>query len=109
VVNQAFTRRYFSQGGALGRIVRIPRLRGTDSNPGPDFFEVVGVVKDSINRITEEEIAPEIFIPYTFLSRAERLFVQTQGPPSALAGAIRKQVYTVDREQPVMEVRPYDD
>jgi putative ABC transport system permease protein len=108
-VNQAFVRRYFPQGQPLGQIVRIPLLRGTEAKPGDDFFQVIGVFKDSANRITTDEIAPEIFIPYTFTGRADRLVVWTQSPPLSLASAVRAQVYAVDREQPVMDVKTLED
>ncbi len=104
-VNQAFVRRYFSEGGALGRVVRVPRLRAAPANLGDDAFQIIGVVKDTVNRIETHESVPEIYIPYSVTGMADRLYVLAQGRPESLEKSVREQVYAVDRGQPVMEVR----
>lgn len=105
VVDQAFAQRYFPRGNAIGQIVRVPGLLKPPTNLADASFEVVGVAKNMTNRINSTDTMPEMYIPYTLTGMADRLVVLAQGPPASLANAIRSQVYTVDREQPVMDVQ----
>src|SRR5262249_30697734 len=103
VVNQAFVRRYFGGGDALGRVVRIPRLRTAPANLADDGFQIVGVVSDTVNRVATNEIRPEMFVPYTILGRADRLLILAHGRPAGLNAAVKAQIYAVDPVQPLME------
>jgi predicted permease len=102
VVNQAFAKRYFSGGQApdrvVGRVVRIP-------GPPAEAFTIVGVVKDRMNRIFNNQTLPEMYTPYTIQGRADRLIILSQGPPERLEKAVLAQVFSVDRGQPVMDVK----
>jgi putative ABC transport system permease protein len=103
VVNQTFVKRYLSSGGAIGRLVRIPRLRGAPLNLADDSFQVVGIVRDTVNRVSTNEIWPEMLVPFTIVNRADRIFALGAGRPEALDKSLRAQVYAVDPDQPVME------
>ena len=50
VVNEAFVRRYFAGGDALGRVIRVPRLRTPPLSQSDDSFQIAGVVGDTVNR-----------------------------------------------------------
>src|SRR5499426_426255 len=50
IVNQSFVRGRLDGRDALGRVVRIPRLRQPPFGATDDSFQVVGVVKDTLNR-----------------------------------------------------------
>ncbi len=106
VVNQAFLRRYFPEGGAVGRLVRVPVLHGAPFSLADDSFEIVGVVQDSVNQVTSNEIWPEMYMPYTVLNRAGRIFALGNGPAALLEKPLKAQVYAIDPAQPVMEVKP---
>ncbi len=108
VVNQTFVKRYFAGTGALGRIVRVPRLKTAPLNIPDDAFQIVGVVRDTINRVTTHEIAPEMYVPYTVTAFPDRIFVLGPEHPQSLERAVKAQVYAVDPVQPVMEVKPMD-
>jgi putative ABC transport system permease protein len=103
VVNQAFERRYFSGGDAIGQVVRMPALRAAPFHLRDDSFQIVGVVKDSVNRAATNETWPEMFVPFTILGRADRIVVQANGRPEALSRAVKAQVYAADPVQPVTE------
>jgi putative ABC transport system permease protein len=104
IANQSFVRRYFPDGEPLGRIVRVPRL-GSELKIADDGFQIVGVVKDAMNRGLTREIAPELYIPYTITGNAEFLAVLTNTDPNALAKTVTAQVYALDPDQPVTDVR----
>jgi hypothetical protein len=104
-INQAFAHKYFPDGQALGRVLRIPRLRTAPFHLADDAFVIVGIVRDTVNRVSTGEIAPEMFVPFTLTGMADRLLVLGPPDPESLARAIRAQVYAVDPLQPVVEER----
>lgn len=105
VVNEAFARRYFPGQEAIGHLVTLPRLSTAPVNLADNSFQIVGVTKDKVNQISTQETIPEIYIPYTLAGMAERLYVLAQIQPELLDRAIREQVYSADRGQPVTEVK----
>jgi putative ABC transport system permease protein len=109
LVNEAFVRRYLPNRGALGAIVRIPRLQQPPVALTDPSFQITGVVKDVINDDPKEGVQPEVLIPYTVLALADTVVVRTSGPPSAVTRAITAQVYTMDKDQPVTDVRTIDE
>ncbi len=104
IANQSFVRRYFPASEPLGRTVRVPRLR-TEFNLTNDAFQIVGVVNDVVNRGLTREIAPELYLPYTMTGDADFLEVLTNTDPAALAKTVVAQVYALDPDQPVTDVR----
>jgi putative ABC transport system permease protein len=98
-------RRYFPDSEPVGRMVRIPRLASPPLNIANDAFQIVGVVKDAVNRGLTREISPELYIPYTITGDAEFLAVLTNTDPAALAKSVTQQVYALDADQPVTDVR----
>jgi len=103
VVNEAFASRYFSGGVAIGRIVKLPRLSTAPLNIADPSFQIVGIAKNRINRPTSRDTMPEVYIPYSLAGLADRVYVLSGVPPALLDKAVREQVYSVDRGQPVTE------
>jgi len=108
VVNQAFVRRYFPTRDPLGRFVRIPRLEAPPFRLASSPFQIVGVVRDTINRLQTGETVPEVFIPHSLAGIADQLYVKTRGPAGMLGKSIAAQVYAIDAGQPVMQVQTLD-
>lgn len=107
LVNQAFVRRYFSGRDPLGRLVRIPDFKTPPFNSSQDSFQIVGVMRDTLDWGWQGggELTPELYIPFTFLGRASRVMVLTQGEPSSVVAEVRKQIASLDPSQPVTDVR----
>ncbi|HTX39759.1 MAG TPA: ABC transporter permease [Bryobacteraceae bacterium] len=108
VVNQAFVRRYFPRGEALGGVLRLPRLKAPPFRLADASFQIVGVVKDTLNRIQTHEVVPEVYIPHSLAGMADRLFVKSQGRADVLGKPLAAQVYAIDPGQPVMEIQTLD-
>ncbi len=104
LVNETFARTRLADR-ALDRIVRVPRLKLPPFGVADDSFRVVGVVRDTLNRGLTEPVAPEIYIPFSLLGWADRLLTLTAGDPSGVARTIVTQVYEMDRNQPVTDLR----
>lgn len=103
VVNQTFVRRYFANGAVVGHLVRIPALRSAPWNLADDSFLIIGIVKDTVNQVSSHEIWPEMYLPFTVLNRADRIFVLGNGRAEDLDKAVKAQIYAVDPTQPVMD------
>src|SRR5215470_5094047 len=69
VVNQSFVRGRLEGRDALGRVVRIPRLKQPPFGATDDSFQVVGVVKDTLNRGLTDQVMPEVYLPFTVSGR----------------------------------------
>jgi putative ABC transport system permease protein len=105
LVNETFVRARLEGRDALGRTVRIPRLRQPPIGIDDDSFQIVGVVKDTLNRSLTDQVMPEIYLPFTLLGFANRVVTLTQADPADLSRAVMSQVYAIDKDQPVTDVR----
>jgi len=94
-VSRAFVRRYFPDGGALGRRVRW----GAGETPWRTVVGVVGDVRDVGLDVQPEPAyyAPVMQFPMSQLTLA----VRTRADLQAVASAVRKAVEAVDASQPV--------
>jgi putative ABC transport system permease protein len=58
-----------------------------------------------VNRNFADEVWPELYFPHTITGLAETLAIQTRIDPATLVGAVRNEVYGLDKDQPVTQVR----
>jgi putative ABC transport system permease protein len=104
-VNEAFVRARLEGREAPGMRFRIPRFRQPPFGLADPSFEIVGVVKDTINEARNEDIVPEIYIPFSLAGMSDGLIVLTNMDPESVTRSVVQQVYAIDRDQPVMQVR----
>ncbi len=109
VVNQTFAERYFAGQRALGKVLRVPRLRRPPIALEDDSFEIVGVAADAIHELQTGESRPEFYIPYSITGLANTLVVHTAGDPLRMAPYVRAQIYALDHSQFVDESRTLED
>src|SRR5262249_47048819 len=88
IVNQSFVRSRLDGREPLGRVVRIPRMKQAPFSIGDDSFQIIGVVKDTLNCGITDQVMPEIYLPFTLLGRADRLAILTHGEPAAMIRAV---------------------
>lgn len=108
IVNQSFVRGRLDGRDAMGRVVRIPRLTQPPFGATDDSFEIVGVVKDTLNRGLTDQLMPEVYLPFTVAGRADRLVALTQADPAGITRSALAQIYSIDKDQPVTDVRTID-
>jgi putative ABC transport system permease protein len=102
VINEYLARLFFPDRNPIGQI-----LPSDDSKA-----VVIGVVANAWQRKYDQPAAGEVYIYYrkfmfgTFLST---IVARTSGDPLALAGILRKQVWAVDPNEPVLKVQTMDD
>jgi macrolide transport system ATP-binding/permease protein len=102
IVGEEFARRFFPGEDPLGKRLSVPRFKGDDT-----YCEVVGVVKDiKYERLTEQP-RPYLYEPLSQQRQpSATLFVRSRGgDPSALAGAVGREVQALDRAVPIYGIR----
>jgi predicted permease len=108
LINERFARTRLEDRSPLGQTIRLPRLKQPPFGAENDAFQVIGVVGDTLNRGLAETVMPEVYVPYSVAGAANILAVRTHLDPVALSRSIVAQVYAIDENQPVMEVKPVD-
>ena len=107
VINQTMARQYWPQGDALGKLVRLPDLKGEPpfSQSVPDsnsWLQIIGVVGDARDDGLRKPIKPAVFVPYTLqMQMWTQILVRTQVPPLAVLNRVRAEVKAVDADQQV--------
>ena len=108
LVNENLVRSRLDGKDAIGKVLRIPRLKEPPFAIEDDSFEVIGVVRDTLNRGLTNEAIPEVYLPFSLTGRADRLVVLTQGDPGMITKSVLSQVYAIDKDQPVTDVMTID-
>lgn len=95
ILNETMARRLFPNGDALGKHLTI-------SYGKPMSREIVGIVGDVKHLKLEESAKPAMYVPYLqnpwpFMS----IVVRTSGTPSNIGAVLRKEVWNIDKNQPV--------
>jgi predicted permease len=100
VVNEALASRFWPNQDAVGK-----RLAFEDSPGKPVWREIVGVVGNVRHKALETEIMPEVFFPYhQYPGNFMSLVVHTASAPVSMIPAVRKEVLTLDKDQPVSDI-----
>jgi putative ABC transport system permease protein len=100
VINEAMAQRFFQPGeDPVGRRIRT----GGVDNP---WLSVMGIVADVKHNGLDRDARPEIYAPYLQSPRRSMtLVVRSMSDPLTLVGSVREQVLSVDRDQPIGNVR----
>jgi putative ABC transport system permease protein len=104
IINEFLARQLFPDRDPIGQLL--------PSESADMKVQVVGVVKDSWQSGYDQPIKAEVYLPYRqyiFAAFLSTIVVRTAGDPLAPAAAIRKQVWSVDPNEPVMKVETMDD
>jgi len=112
IVDEEFARRHFP-GSPLGDVIgKRLRLGGTSER----WREIVGVVRHVKQQSLDEQPRPEIDRPYAQINpkdlaeftRVMDLSVKTSGDPLSFVAAIKGEVQSIDKDQPLANVRSLD-
>jgi len=103
VINESLARRFFPNADPIGK--RIDMQWKTNG-----WQVIVGVVGDIKHDGLDLPSAPAVYVPYLQTpDSGMTLVVRATGDPLGLVGAVRAQVYGVDRNQPVSRARTMDE
>ena len=104
IINETMARRFWRDEDPIGRRLKISMSFG-DKNE-PEFYEIVGVIRDIKQERIEAEVMPEMSVPFSRLSFGNMTFtVKTTIDPKSLVLAVQKVVADLDRGAPVTDVR----
>jgi predicted permease len=99
IINEEMARRLWPEEDPLGK-------RFSRRNEPPTWMTVVGVVRNVRQWSLYRPAISEMYLPYpTDPSRWFFLTVRTTGDPLSLAGAVRREVFALDPDQPLTEVQ----
>jgi len=98
VISQAMARRYWPDGGALGRVLRRP-------DPAEADLVIVGVASDINVRSLGEAPRDVVYVPYTQSEGVPLLYfvARTATDPGAVSLALRTAGQEIDRDLQVMQ------
>jgi putative ABC transport system permease protein len=96
VVNEALARRISQQGQAVGKVLLL--------GSGDTRVTVIGIKADTHQMGLDTEVRPELFLPARSMDTIA-LVVQSAGDPLHLSSAIQSQVWAIDPNQPVADLK----
>ena len=103
-INEAVARRFWPQGDAIGKRLRL-MLRG---GPGP-WLSVTGVVGNVRHHGLDKPAQPEVYVPYAQAAVESMVFLtQTPGDPAQLFEPVRQAIQAIDPLLPVRQDLPAD-
>ncbi len=103
VINEYLAHLFFPDRNPIGQVLPSDR---------PAKAMVIGVVVNAWRRRYDEPVAGEIYIyyrKYIFGAFLSTIVARTSGDPLALAGILRKQIWDVDPNEPVLKIQTMDD
>jgi len=103
LINQTMARQFWRGENPLGQRMKLGGYASEDP-----WFTVIGVVGDVHQMGLNVSPRAEMYVPYSQYEyfAPGYLAVKTAGDPLRLAAAIRDQIWTVDKDQPVADVMP---
>jgi putative ABC transport system permease protein len=103
IINETMARRFWPDEDPLGQIMSI----GVSvSENEPTEWEIVAIAGDLKHFSLDSEAVPEMYIPHTQQPwTSMTLVARSSMDPAQLAAAMRGQVLSVDRNQPVSDLR----
>jgi putative ABC transport system permease protein len=104
IVSEALARRYFAGESAIGKRITV-------GDGGMNPREIIGVVKDAKQGEWTAEPKPEMYLPQLQATqpRSLTLVVRTASEPLKLAEAVRNEVWAIDKNLPVSEIRSMEE
>jgi putative ABC transport system permease protein len=105
LVSESLARRRFRDTEAIGQRVRIGPLDGP-------LYTIVGVVGDVKQLSLARTESDAIYVTPTqwrFADNAMTLIVRAEGDAAALAPALRRAIWSVDKDQPIVRVATMDE
>ena len=105
VVNADFAKRFFPNGDAIGKRIRLGKL--TADFP---WATIVGIVGDVRGFALDEPPEPTMYWPVAQIRSTPSLaiVIRTESDPAALAPAVRDAIRGIDQTQPIYDMQPLD-
>ena len=104
IVNETLARTHWPNEDAIGK-----RIRFYGPLEKAPWMEIVGVVED-VKHELDLPVTPEYYLPHAQDPwNAMILVAKTKADPASFAAALRQQVWSIDKDQPVFDVRTMEE
>jgi len=105
ILNQKAAMRYWPEGNALGRQIKL-----ADRSGGAKWLTIVGVVADFGCTVFGEPFPPALYLPHGQSPSAEMdLVARIQGDPKAAIESLRETIHGMDSGIPLYNIRTVDE
>jgi putative ABC transport system permease protein len=105
VINETLARRFYPGQEAVGK-----RIKEGDQRSDDPWSTVVGVVGDVKHSGLNSDARPTLYFPYLQKNWGlMTLVARTGSDPAKLAAAVRNEVWAVDKDQPVTDVKTLEE
>lgn len=109
IINETMARQYWPDENALNRRFKIGGV--TSNKP---WVTVVGIVADVKELGLDVPAKATMFFPYqqmadSFWNTPRELVIRVQGAPANVIAAVRQAIWSVDRDQPISNIRMMDE
>jgi putative ABC transport system permease protein len=103
IVNESFAKTYWPSGDAIGKRMRF--VGPVAENP---WKEVVGIVTD-VKHELNLPVTTDYYLPHAQESWSSMVLVaKTKVEPSSMIGPIKQQLWSMDKDQPVYDIKTMD-
>jgi putative ABC transport system permease protein len=102
IINDALAKKYWPNEDALGKRITFDDTR----KPDPKWMTIVGIVRSIRHRGLDVDPAPEYYVPLAQGPWPTMvLAVRSAQNPRSLTSAIRREIQSIDPDQPIANVR----
>ena len=115
VINRTMAQKYWPDENPIGKTITASRCfevstpKGSSVQCKPQELAIVGIVGD-VPFGLDAPPYPELFIPYTQWPADEMaLVLRTASEPPSLIPAVKKEIWRVDPDQPVTDIKTMDE
>jgi putative ABC transport system permease protein len=116
VVNRSMAGKYWPNENPVGKTVVVYRYVAEQTSAGthvqfkPRLLEIVGIVGDVRQLGLDAPPEPELFMPYDqWPSQEMSLVLRIAAEPSSLIPRVEKEIWRVDPDQPVTDIKTMDE
>jgi predicted permease len=104
LLSESFAKRKFPGQDPIGQRVRVGPDIGHADRPWGMIVGVVGDVKQASLALNASDAFYTTTAQYSWVDNVQSLVVRTRGDAAALAPAIEKAIWSVDKDQPIVRV-----
>ena len=108
LINQSLADLKFPHQNPIGHLVRVGPDAGNAARPWATIVGVLGDVKQTSLSIGGEQAFYISTAQWVWTDAAQTLVLRTRDDPAALAATVREAVWSVDKDQPIVQVATMD-
>src|SRR3989440_6925214 len=102
IINDALAKKYWPNQDALGKRITFSDPRKPDAK----WLTIVGIVRSIRHRALDIDPAPEYYLPLAQRPQSSMILAVRAGQdPRGLTSAIRREIQSIDPDQPIANVR----